>query len=79
MNIPHCRAASSSIVLGASGDPLITCSHVVDDGIDDVNANGEENFGYFAVCRVGDRKEMQVPHDERTTAAVANVRWDIIV
>lgn len=74
MNISHCRAASSSIVLGASGDPLITRSRVVDDGLDDITADGDENVEYFAVCRVGDRKAMQVLHDERTTAAVANVR-----
>jgi hypothetical protein len=74
VNISHCRAASSSIVLGASGDPLITRSRVVDDGLDDITADGDENVEYFAVCRVGDRRAMQVLHDERTTAAVANVR-----
>ena len=69
--------------MGASGDPLITCSRVVDAGLDDVTAAGDRNVRpnveYFEVWTVGDRKAMQALHDERTTAAVANVRGDIIV
>ncbi len=52
--------------MGASGDPLITCSRVVDNGLDDVTAD--------AVCRVGDRKAMLVVHDARKTVEVANMR-----
>ncbi len=73
MNISHCRAASSSIVLGASGDPPETCTRVVDDGLGDDTTNCDGNVENLTVWREGDDKNaMQVLRDDSTMAAVAN-------
>ena len=63
MNNSHCNAASSSIVLGASGDPLLTRSRVADGIADD---GGDTN-----ALHVGD-------DDDSRAAAVAAWRKEVI-
>ena len=52
MKSPHCKAASSSIVLGASGDPLVTCSFVADDAVRMIEGNIAEYYSVLDWDRV---------------------------
>ena len=65
MNNSHCNAASSSIVLGASGDPLLTRSRVA------AVAGGIADDG-------GDKNALHDGDDSRAAAVAAGRKEQVI-